>query len=200
MRVMLLFTLVILNASLATNVPVSATLTRAVERLQLGHVESDLHALHRQRVAQLEAEVALVADFDEPGHLPAEVVHKNINITAIYMPLVRTPMIAPTKMYENVPTLSPEQAADLVVEAIVYKPVRIATRRVLGVGESFNARSHEVATSMLKRQVEGASGSPPLPSTGDAGAWLKAMLLLVFAYGGFETALTPLSEARKRAM
>ncbi len=44
------------------------------------------------------------------------------------MPLVRTPMIAPTKMYENVPTLSPEEAADLVVEAIVYKSVRIATR------------------------------------------------------------------------
>ena len=44
------------------------------------------------------------------------------------MPLVKTPMIAPTKMYDNVPTLTPEEAADLVVEAIVYKPVRIATR------------------------------------------------------------------------
>jgi amino acid transporter len=37
---------------------------------------------------------------------------------------------------------------------------------------------------------------PLLPSTGDAGAWLKAMLLLVFAYGGFETALTPMAEAK----
>ena len=37
---------------------------------------------------------------------------------------------------------------------------------------------------------------PPLPSNGDAGAWLKAMLLLVFAYGGFETALTPMAEAK----
>src|ERR1700757_1517191 len=44
------------------------------------------------------------------------------------MPLVRTPMIAPTKIYQNVPTLSPEEAADLIVQAIVYKPVRIATR------------------------------------------------------------------------
>jgi basic amino acid/polyamine antiporter, APA family len=34
-----------------------------------------------------------------------------------------------------------------------------------------------------------------LPGTGGAGAWLKAMLLLVFAYGGFETALTPMAEA-----
>ena len=38
--------------------------------------------------------------------------------------------------------------------------------------------------------------APSLPSTGDAGAWLKAMLLLVFAYGGFETALTPMAEAK----
>ena len=58
----------------------------------------------------------------------SEFLDKGINFTTINMPLVRTPMIAPTKMYENVPTLSPEQAADLVVEAIVYKPVRIATR------------------------------------------------------------------------
>ena len=59
------------------------------------------------------------------------------------MPLVRTPMIAPTKMYENVPTLSPEEAADLVVEAIVYKPVRIATR--LGIFGAICARGRAAA-------------------------------------------------------
>jgi len=42
----------------------------------------------------------------------------------------------------------------------------------------------------------GHQNALPLPSTGDAGAWLKAMLLLVFAYGGFETALTPMAEAK----
>ncbi|HCN89381.1 MAG TPA: short chain dehydrogenase, partial [Oxalobacteraceae bacterium] len=51
-----------------------------------------------------------------------------IKFTTINMPLVRTPMIAPTKIYQNVPTLSPEDAADLIAQAIVYKPVRIATR------------------------------------------------------------------------
>ena len=70
----------------------------------------------------------------------SEFLDKGIHFTTINMPLVRTPMIAPTKMYENVPTLSPEQAADLVVEAIVYKPVRIATR--LGI---FGAVCHAVA-------------------------------------------------------
>jgi len=44
------------------------------------------------------------------------------------MPLVKTPMIAPTKMYDSVPTLTPEEAADLITEAIVERPVRIATR------------------------------------------------------------------------
>jgi len=51
-----------------------------------------------------------------------------IKFTTINMPLVRTPMIAPTKIYQNIPTLSPEDAADLIAQAIVYKPVRIATR------------------------------------------------------------------------
>jgi NAD(P)-dependent dehydrogenase (short-subunit alcohol dehydrogenase family) len=62
------------------------------------------------------------------GCAASEFVDNQIHFTTINMPLVRTPMIAPTKMYNSVPTLSPEQAADLVVEAIVYKPVRIATR------------------------------------------------------------------------
>ncbi len=59
--------------------------------------------------------------------LSAEVHSHKIAITSIYMPLVRTPMIAPTKMYKYVPTLSPEQAADLIAYAIVKRPKKIAT-------------------------------------------------------------------------
>jgi len=51
-----------------------------------------------------------------------------IKFTTINMPLVKTPMIAPTRLYANVPTLSPQEAAELIVEAIVYQPVCIATR------------------------------------------------------------------------
>ncbi len=58
----------------------------------------------------------------------AEFSAKNIAFTTINMPLVRTAMIAPTKMYESVPTLSPDEAADLIVEAIIERPSRIATR------------------------------------------------------------------------
>ncbi|GAB5501573.1 SDR family oxidoreductase [Pyruvatibacter sp.] len=57
-----------------------------------------------------------------------EYQHNNINFTNVYMPLVRTPMIAPTKMYDHVPTLSPEDAANLICRAIVEKPTSVSTR------------------------------------------------------------------------
>jgi NAD(P)-dependent dehydrogenase (short-subunit alcohol dehydrogenase family) len=69
-----------------------------------------------------------------------ELSGKGISFTTINMPLVRTPMIAPTKMYESVPTLSPDEAADLVVKGIIEKPSRIATR--LGI---FSALLNAVA-------------------------------------------------------
>ncbi|HEX7271219.1 MAG TPA: SDR family oxidoreductase [Casimicrobiaceae bacterium] len=75
----------------------------------------------------------------------SEFFDKGISFTTINMPLVRTPMIAPTRMYESVPTLSPEEAAELVVEAIVYKPVRIATR--LGI---FGAVCHAIAPKLTQ--------------------------------------------------
>jgi NAD(P)-dependent dehydrogenase (short-subunit alcohol dehydrogenase family) len=75
----------------------------------------------------------------------SEFVDKGVHFTNINMPLVRTPTIAPTRMYENVPTLSPEEAAGLVVEAIVYRPVRIATR--LGI---FGAVCHAIAPKVTQ--------------------------------------------------
>lgn len=58
----------------------------------------------------------------------AEYLDKDIYFTTISMPLVRTPMIDPSGIYENVPALSADEAADMVVRAIVDKPRRIATR------------------------------------------------------------------------
>ncbi len=58
----------------------------------------------------------------------SEFADQNIHFTTINMPLVRTPMIAHTKIYQNVPTISPDEAADMVKDAIVRRPQRIATR------------------------------------------------------------------------
>ena len=52
---------------------------------------------------------------------------RNVRLTTINMPLVRTPMIAATTVYDSMPVLSPEEAADMVAEAVIKKPKRIAT-------------------------------------------------------------------------
>jgi len=58
----------------------------------------------------------------------AEFNDTGVAFTTINMPLVRTPMIAPTKIYESVPTITPQDAADMVKQAVIYRPQRIATR------------------------------------------------------------------------
>ncbi len=58
----------------------------------------------------------------------SEFADQGVTFTTINMPLVRTPMIAPTGLYNNVPTLAPEEAADMIAQACIFKPVRIATR------------------------------------------------------------------------
>ncbi len=74
----------------------------------------------------------------------SEFADQGITFTTINMPLVRTPMIAPTQIYNNVPTLSPEEAADMVAQACIFKPVRIATR--LGIlGQVLHALVPRVA-------------------------------------------------------
>jgi NAD(P)-dependent dehydrogenase (short-subunit alcohol dehydrogenase family) len=57
----------------------------------------------------------------------SEIRDDGVFITTIHMPLVRTPMIAPTKMYKRFPTITPEEAADMICEAIIHRPKRIAT-------------------------------------------------------------------------
>lgn len=67
-----------------------------------------------------------------------EVAADGVAITEIHMPLVRTPMIAPTSIYDSFPTISPEEAADLVLQALISRPHEVSTR--LGkFGEVVNA-------------------------------------------------------------
>jgi thioester reductase-like protein len=58
----------------------------------------------------------------------SEVIGDGVSFTTIHMPLVRTPMIAPTKLYDHFPTISPDEAADLICEAIRTRPKQINTR------------------------------------------------------------------------
>ena len=58
----------------------------------------------------------------------SEVVGDGVTFTTIHMPLVRTPMIAPTKMYDSFPAITPDEAADMICEALRVKPKQINTR------------------------------------------------------------------------
>jgi thioester reductase-like protein len=58
----------------------------------------------------------------------AEAAGDGVQVTTIYMPLVRTPMIAPTSIYRSFPALEPEEAAQLIADAITDRPKRVSTR------------------------------------------------------------------------
>ena len=58
----------------------------------------------------------------------SEVIGDGITFTTIHMPLVRTPMIAPTKLYDHFPTISPDEAADLICEGLRARPKSINTK------------------------------------------------------------------------
>src|SRR5699024_2184685 len=58
----------------------------------------------------------------------SELAHRRVSFTTINMPVVRTPMIAPTKIYNHVPTIKPSQSAPMLADAIVRKPKRNATQ------------------------------------------------------------------------
>ena len=58
----------------------------------------------------------------------SEVVGDGVTFTTIHMPLVRTPMIAPTKIYDAFPAITPEEAGEMIVEALHSRPKHMGTR------------------------------------------------------------------------
>ena len=80
-----------------------------------------------------------------------EVVDDGVAITNIHMPLVRTPMIAPTGIYRNFPTSSPDEAAEMVASAVLTRAPEVSTR--LGkLGETVST----VAPGLLQFVMTGA--------------------------------------------
>ena len=51
-----------------------------------------------------------------------------VTFTTIHMPLVRTPMIGPTKLYDRFPTSTPEEAGEMVLKALLDRPKDVSTR------------------------------------------------------------------------
>jgi NAD(P)-dependent dehydrogenase (short-subunit alcohol dehydrogenase family) len=72
--------------------------------------------------------------------LQGETASENIRFTTVHMPLVRTPMIAPTKLYDRFPALTPEQAAGTLCDAIVRRARRVSppTGQMAAVADAFS--------------------------------------------------------------
>jgi NAD(P)-dependent dehydrogenase (short-subunit alcohol dehydrogenase family) len=82
--------------------------------------------------------------------IASEVIDDGVHLTTIHMPLVRTPMIAPTRMYDMFPAISPEEAAEMIAKAMVGQPKKVATR--LGTfGELLYAVAPSVSDRILNQ-------------------------------------------------
>jgi short-subunit dehydrogenase len=59
--------------------------------------------------------------------IASEIVDDRVAISTVYMPLVRTPMIEPTDHYKYFPALEPDEAAEMIVDAIVSRSKKQST-------------------------------------------------------------------------
>jgi len=83
--------------------------------------------------------------------LAVEALRDGVKVTTIYMPLVKTPMMASTTIYDAFPMRTAEQAADLIVDGIVHQPKRVATP----VGNLFEF-AYGVAPNAIDRVLNAA--------------------------------------------
>ncbi|RLT94211.1 SDR family oxidoreductase [Ketobacter sp.] len=105
----------------------------------------------------------------------------NVHFTTINMPLVRTPMIAPTKIYDNVPTISPEEAADMVAEAVISRSKRIATK--LGIfGQVVHAVAPKFAEIVINTGFRMFPDSAAAKGKSDESAPVVSPEQMAFAY------------------
>lgn len=100
----------------------------AMRERKSGHVINISSAGVQSNIPRFSAYVASKSALDGFSRcLSNEVAHDNVSITTVYMPLVRTPMIAPTKMYDYLPVMSPTRAANMVLKSLVTKQKKITT-------------------------------------------------------------------------
>jgi thioester reductase-like protein len=104
-----------------------ALLPHMIER-KFGHIVN-VSSIGVQGIApRFSAYVASKAALDYFSRIVATETHgEGVSFTTVHMPLVRTPMIRPTKMYEAFPAKSPDEAAEMVVTALKKRPKHIGS-------------------------------------------------------------------------
>jgi NAD(P)-dependent dehydrogenase (short-subunit alcohol dehydrogenase family) len=139
----------------------------AMRAQRSGHVVNVSSIGVQTHPPRFSAYVASKAALDAFSRVAAsELLEDGLRITTVYMPLVRTEMIAPTSIYKAFPTLSTNQAADLLCEAFVGRRKRVATR--LGVfGELAYAAAPEAVDRLLAQAYKLFPDSPAARGAGE---------------------------------
>ncbi|WP_410660895.1 SDR family oxidoreductase [Amycolatopsis sp. lyj-112] len=114
-----------------------AVLPHMSER-KFGHIVN-VSSIGVQGIApRFSAYAASKAALDYFSRIAATETHGDgITFTTIHMPLVRTPMIRPTKIYDAFPTKSPDQAANMVMKALKERPKHIGTPAGQAIGLAY---------------------------------------------------------------
>jgi NAD(P)-dependent dehydrogenase (short-subunit alcohol dehydrogenase family) len=84
---------------------------------------------------------------------------KGVHSTTLYYPLVATPMIKPTKAYDGMPALTPEEAAEWMVTAARTRPVRIAPRMAVAL-TALNTVGPRWVNALMERRGHKLESSP----------------------------------------
>ena len=100
----------------------------AMRERRFGHFVNISSIAVQTKLPRFAAYVASKSALDTFSEIAAvENADAGIGFTSVRMPLVRTPMIAPTDLYRSIPVHTPDQAAAIVVRALIERPARIDT-------------------------------------------------------------------------
>lgn len=115
-----------------------ALLPQMIER-KFGHIVN-VSSIGVQGIApRFSAYVASKAALDYFTRIAATETHgEGVTFTTVHMPLVRTPMIRPTKIYEAFPAKSPDKAAGMIVDALIRRPKHIGTPTGAAIGLTYS--------------------------------------------------------------
>lgn len=118
-----------------------------MRRARRGHIVNVSSAGVQLGTPLFSAYVASKAALDAFTRIAAaETRADGIHFSTVHMPLVRTPMIAPTRAFDGLPALTPEEAAGLVLRPLVTGETQLGTvvSRLFSLG-------HVVAPDALAR-------------------------------------------------
>jgi short-subunit dehydrogenase len=144
-----------------------------------GHIVNISSAGVQTRVPRFSGYIASKAALDTwSDAVQAEVHDDGVRFTTIHMPLVRTPMISPTKLYDRFPALTPDEAADVIADAISHRPRRIGPPfgHLASFADAVTPQLMDVVRNRGyrmfpdSRAARGKKGGPPDQPVGTAGA------------------------------